>query len=119
MKDIDTIIDEYRNYAIMHWNASKEGDYKTANKNYSKLTKIYKTFVVNQELRETALLKLLNDESYAVQTWAASHCLGLGEFKDSAIKCLEYISRLNSTEAPSFEAKMTLQVWKEKGSLSF
>jgi hypothetical protein len=119
MKDINKVIEEYRNYAVLHWNASREGDYKTANKNYAKLTKIYKQLLGNEELREKALIQLLNDSNYAVQVWAAAHSLGLGQYKEDAVSRLEYISILSANEAPSFEAKMTLQVWREKGALTF
>jgi hypothetical protein len=119
MKDSNKIIEEYRNYAVLHWNASREGDYKTANKNYAKLTKIYKCLFDNEELREIILPQLLNDSSYAVQLWAAAHSLGLGRDKDTAVLKLEHISKMGTNEAPSFEAKMTIQVWREKGSLTF
>ncbi|KJS16092.1 MAG: hypothetical protein VR69_10855 [Peptococcaceae bacterium BRH_c4b] len=119
MKDFNKIIEEYRSYAALHWSASREGDYKTANKNYAKLTKIYKSFLNSKELSERALPQLLNDSNYSVQVWAAAHCLGLGLYKDAAVNRLEHISKMSANEAPSFEAKMTLQVWKEKGTLTF
>ncbi|OPX41899.1 hypothetical protein CLHUN_42320 [Ruminiclostridium hungatei] len=119
MKDINKIIEEYKNYAVLHWKASREGDYKTANKNYAKLTKIYNQLLDSEELREKILLHLLNDENYTVQLWAAAHSLALGKFKEDAVSKLEFISKLSSNEAPSFEAKMTLQEWSEKGILTF
>ena len=119
MIDVNKIIEEYKNYASLHWNASREGDYKTANKNYAKLTKIYKQLLSSEELREKVLLHLLNDKSYAVQLWAAAHSLALGQFKEEAESKLELISKLSANEAPSFEAKMTLQEWREKGILTF
>ena len=119
MKDVNKIIDEYRNYAILHWDASREGDYKTANNNYTKLTKVYKQFLGDEKLRNIVLIQLLNDNNYAVQVWAAAHSLGLGQYKDDALSKLEFISKLSSNEAPSFEAKMTLKVWREKRKLTF
>ena len=119
MKDVNKIIEDYRNYASLHWNASHEGDYKTANKNYAKLTKIYKQMLSSEELKETLLIQLLNDNNYAVQVWAAAHSLGLGKYKDVAVYKLEYISKLSANDAPSFEAKMTLQEWRDKGTLTF
>jgi hypothetical protein len=119
MKDIKKIIEEYKYFAVLHWNASREGDYKTANKNYAKLTKIFKQLQGSEELQEKVLVQLLNDNNYAVQLWAAAHSLGLGQYKDDAVSKLEFISKMNADEAPSFEAKMTLQVWREKGTLTF
>jgi hypothetical protein len=119
MKEREKIIEEYKDYAMLHWNASHEGDYKTANKNYDKLTKLFKILLNNQELREETLPQLLHDSDYCVQAWAAAHCLGLGIYQDEAISILEQISEMSASEAPSFEAKMTLKVWKEKGILTF
>jgi len=113
------IIENYRNYAILHWDSSREGDYKTANRNYAKLTKIFNQLLNNKELQEKILIQLLHDSSFAVQVWAAAHCLGIGRYTDEALSRLECISNLNDDEAPRFEARMTLQVWKEKGTLTF
>ncbi|GEM_PF-849020 len=119
LKIYNNIINNYKDYAVSHWNASKEGDYKTANKYYSKLKKIYKQLMSNEEIRESVLDILLNDSNYAVRLWAASHSLGLGFQKNRAENILQYIAKLSSEKAPSFEAKMTLEVWKEKGKLIF
>jgi hypothetical protein len=118
-KDGAKILEEYRDFATSHWNASREGDFKTANKIYTKLTKIFNILLINQEFSEVILPKLLNDSNYCVQSWAAAHCLGLGVYKDEAVYKLEQISKMSASEAPSFEAKMTLQVWREKGVLTF
>lgn len=119
MKDIENIQKDYKEFAILHWKASREGDHKTANKNYSKLTKIYKMFLNNEDLKKVVLPILLNDSNYSVQAWAASHCLGLGIYKEEAVAKLEEISRKPREKAPSFEAKTTLEVWREKGTLTF
>ena len=119
MKDRKKIIEEYKESAVLHWNASYKGDYRTANKNYAKLTKIFKMLLNSQELREETLPQLLHVSDYCVQAWAAAHCLGLGVYQDEAISILENISEMHASEAPSFEAKMTLKVWKEKGILTF
>lgn len=75
--------------------------------------------LISEELRDKVLLHLLNDKNYAVQLWAAAHSLALGQFKEEAVSKLELISKLSVNEAPSFEAKMTLQEWREKGILTF
>jgi len=118
MKDVNKIIEEYRNNAVLHWNASREGDYKTANKSYAKLSQIYKLLIQSEELSKNVLLNLLNDQNYAVQLWAASHCLALENSKEGAVLKLELISKMSSNEAPSFEAKMILNEWREKGKLT-
>ncbi len=119
IKDVDKIIEEYKSYAVNHWKASCEGDHKSANRYYTKLTKLYNIFLENDEIKQSALVLLLNDNNYAVQNWASAHCLGLGYMEKEAEDTLIVIVNLTPNEAPSFEAKMTLKVWKEKGTLTF
>lgn len=119
MKDLNKIIEDYKNSALNHWKATCEGDNKSANKYYSRLTKIYKLFMENNEIKELILPQLINDSDYSVQTWASAHGLGLDFMKEEAKNKLLLISKLPPNEAPSFEAKMTLQVYKEKGTLTF
>ena len=119
MKDKENIIEEYKDYAALHWTASREGDYKTANKNYAKLTKIFKILSNSQKLQEETMPRLLNDNDFCVQVWAAAHCLSLGVYQTEAIFILENVSEMSASEAPSFEAKMTLKAWKEQGKLTF
>ncbi len=119
MDDIIKIIEDYREYAILHRKASYNGDYKTVNKNYDKLKKIYTLLFNNSGLREKILPQLLNDTNFAVKLWASAHSLGIGEYKEKALDNLEYISKLSSNDTPSFEAKMTLQEYKAKGYLRF
>lgn len=119
MNDINKMIESYKESSIAHCKASKEGDYKTANKNYSKLTKFFKQFKGDEVFRSKALEILLKDSNYSVQLWAASHSLGLGFETKKAEEILRFISELSSNLAPSFEAKMTLDVWEKKGELTF
>lgn len=119
MKGILDRKSEYRDYAKLHWIASKEGDYKSANKYYTKLTKIYKILQSNNLIAKEFLQEMLIDDNNAVQSWAAAHCLGMGILIDIAIKTLEDISRKTAQEAPRLEAQMTLEVWREKGTLTF
>lgn len=119
MDDVNKIFEEYRKNAINHWKTSREGDHKSANKYYSKINKIYKIFLENEDIKESVLSKLLNDSNYAVQNWASAHCLGLGYMRKEAEDRLVFLSTLTPDEAPSFEAKMTLKVWREKGTLTF
>ena len=41
-KKIDEFLQEYTNAAILHGKATLVGDYKTANKQYANLTKLYR-----------------------------------------------------------------------------
>jgi len=119
MKDVKKIILEYEECAVLHWNASRKGDYRTANRNYAQLTQIYKKYLNNKELQEEILPQLLYAAEYCTQAWAAAHSLGLGIYQDEAVSILERISEMSESIAPSFEAKMTLKVWREQGKLTF
>lgn len=116
---IESIIEEYINLSTSHWNASRVGDYKTVNNSYTKLKRIFKILQNDEQLSKEMLLILLNNSSFCVQLWAASHCLALGIYLDEALMKLEQISKLEAKVAPSFEAKMTLKVWRENGVLNF
>lgn len=113
MKNIIDIKSRYREYVNNHWMASRGGDYKLANRMYSKLLKIYKELDKNKNEATIFLEEMLTDKSFAVQMWAASDCLGLGILIKKAIETLEMISLKNADEAPRFEAEMVLKEWKK------
>jgi len=117
MKDIKDLIEEYRKAAILHGEATEEGDYKLANKQHSKLTKIYKILEKDNELQEKVLGQLLKDENIYISSWAAAHCLGLNIYVDEAVNVLKEISKRKGFVG--FNAEMILRIWKEKAKLKF
>ncbi|WAM32025.1 HEAT repeat domain-containing protein [Caldicellulosiruptor naganoensis] len=119
MKDVKKLIEEYRNAAILQKEASSDGDYRTANKQYSRLTKIYKILEKDKDLREKVLRELLKDENIYVSSWAAAHCLGLNIYVDEAVKLLEEIAKRKDIGILRLDAEMTLKVWREEGQLKF
>jgi len=117
MIDVKKLIEEYRNAAILQKEASRDGDYKTANKQYSKLIRIYKILEKDKDLREKVLKELLKDENICVSSWAAAHCLRLNIYVDEAVKLLEEIAKRKDIGIWRFDAEMTLKVWREEGKL--
>jgi len=116
--DIDKIKIQYINSAKEHRRASFSGDFKIANKEYKKLRKIFNDIQVNIIDRKF-LIELLNGEELEVATWAAVHMLGLKFETKRAVKLLDNVARNDDLGMLSFNAKMTLKVWKEKGELTF
>lgn len=78
MKNLKVKKSDYIKYTHMHWEASKVGDHKTANKCNTKLTKIFKDLENDLTFAMEFLEVMLLNESYAVQSWAAAYYLGLG-----------------------------------------
>ncbi|MDD4496174.1 MAG: hypothetical protein PHV32_17840 [Eubacteriales bacterium] len=117
MKNIDSIINQYKIAADLHGNALKNGDKKTANKHYTALKIIYKSLQKESELQTEIFRLLLSDQSYYVNAWAAAHCLGLKILINEAIKVLEELSQRKDIGITRLDAEMTLKVWKEKGTL--
>ena len=110
--ELESAIEEYKDYAINHGKAILEGDSDTANQNYDKLK------TVLQKIREfgneggLALLSLLEEDNQSIRCWAATDSLKFDENK--AKKALKKLSKEDGIIA--FDAKMVLKEWK-KGTL--
>ena len=117
-KSIDEIIKQYETSGKLMYEATLSGDYKTNNKEGAKLLKIYKLFEEDLELAKECIPILLNNENVVLQTEAAAYCLALRINTKCAEKKLEEIGNDSNNGIFGFNAKMTLQVWKEKGELT-
>ncbi|APD06392.1 hypothetical protein UJ101_00855 [Flavobacteriaceae bacterium UJ101] len=106
-------INDFIEASIKHGEASKEGDYKLANKNYDKLVSILKYLKENDSI--FILKKFLIHEDLNVQLWAATFLLE--ENEEEAIKLMTKIANQNIPHY-SFDAKITLEEWK-KGNLKW
>ncbi|MBN2894052.1 MAG: hypothetical protein JXL97_19435 [Bacteroidales bacterium] len=116
--DLEKIKDDYCKSAIAHRKASFQGEYKTANKEAKKLKEFFTLFLENK-IDKKILVELLENEKVAIATWAAAHLLGLKYEMKKAEALLTKISNSDHLGMISFNAKMTLKVWKEKGELTF
>jgi len=67
-------------------------------------------------LAKEVLPSLFEHESVKVKICAAAHCLALEIYEEQAVDILEKVSKLNM-RVFSFEAEMTLKVWREQGFL--
>ena len=93
-----------------------DGEYKIGNREGKKIIKLFKLLEEDIDLAKEVLPSLFDHESVKVKTCAAAHCLALKIFEQQAVDILEEIAKLN-VRVFSFEAEMTLEVWREKGDL--
>ena len=110
IKDIPAALALFEESAIKHAEATKEGDYKTGNKNYHKKVKAVSYLKEQGSIDE--LLKYLNHENVGVRMAAATYLLPKYEKKGTEV--LEAISK--SSDFLSFIAETTLSEWR-KGNL--
>jgi len=111
IKDKDQALKFFVESAIEHTKGSHNGDYKLANKNFTKVAKSAKYLRDNDALVE--LNQLIEHEEKGVQLWALTYLL-------STCECLakEKLSEIRDANLThySFNAKMILQEW-ESGNL--
>ena len=93
-----------------------DGEYKIGNKEGKKIIKLFRQLEVNIDLAKEVLSSLFEHESLKVKICAAAHCLALEIFEKESVDILERIVELNE-RVFSFEAEMTLKVWREQGFL--
>lgn len=93
-----------------------EGEYKIGNKEGKKIIKLFKLLEEDIDMAKEVLPSLFGHESVKVKICAAAHCLALKIFEGQAVDILEKISKLD-IRVFSFEAEMTLKVWREQGYL--
>jgi hypothetical protein len=117
MMDKSQMKQDYIDHAIIHQQASCNGDYLLANKAYRKIENLRKQFSTNNEFAKELLSELLQMDNPSVQVWASAHSLELGINIEMAKAVLERISRLPNIGIISFTAEMTLKQW-QKGELS-
>jgi len=111
INDIDHALLIFEESSIEHIKASLNGDFKLANRNYSKIVKAATYLRDNDTLSN--LKRLLEHEEKGVQMWALTYLLSICERE--AKKRLIEIRDADLTHY-SFHAKMILQEW-ESGNL--
>lgn len=110
IKDISTALSIFEEAATNHAEATKQGDYKTGNKNYDKVIKAVSYLKEQNSL--DALLQYLNHTIVGVRVAAATFLLP--KYEKEGVKVLEEVSK--SSDFFSFIAETTLSEW-QKGNL--
>jgi hypothetical protein len=112
IKDTEAALIKFEEAAIKHAEATEQGDYKTANKNYVVITKVMAFLKEHNEMQK--LSEFLNHSSDGVKGWAATYLLPIKERE--AIQALEEIAKGSGIR--SLAAETTLSEWR-KGNLKF
>ncbi len=98
-------------------NCTSRKEVKRHNSAMKKLGELYK--IVVEEPNKSFLLELLQNNNDRVRVIAAAHCLGLNEYVEEAQEALSDVAINSNNQFISFEAKSTLDVWKQQGYLKF
>ena len=109
----DKIFQEYINAAMEHGQATLEGNYKVANKQYARLKIIFKKFEKDHLLADNLLETLFQNSNVSVRIWAATHALKLSIRTNEAEKLLKEISRDNSLGIFRLDSEMVLKEWEK------
>jgi Domain of unknown function (DUF2019) len=108
IKDIESALKSFEAAADKQAEATEQGDYKTANKNYDII--IAAIEFLKEHNRLILLDEFLNHSSVGVRLWAASYLLNIK--KDEAVKTLIAIARSGGIH--SLTAGTTLSEWKKR-----
>lgn len=115
MKELsrNTITNQYIKSGVIGYETTLNGDYKKGNKEYTKIKKVYQYLEKNIDVAKQVLPSLFNYENVEVRSIVSAHCLALGIFIKEAEEILNSIANDKKNGIFSFNAEMTLKVWKE------
>jgi len=111
------VINQYIETCAILLETASNGDYKRGNKEHKKILKVFKSLEENLDVAKASLPILLEHDNIATRVAAAAHCIALNIFVDEAEKTLENAANDESNKVHSFDAEMTLKVWREQGYL--
>jgi len=97
--------------------ASSQGDFRRNNKAMKSLQKIFKNFEKDVESASVILSDLLKHENNCVRAGAAAFCLSLKIHLKEAEQALKDVAKKSDSKIVSFNAKSTLEIWKDQGYL--
>ncbi len=92
--------------------ATKQGDYKTHNREFMKRDKIHQFLALRPDLAKEVYQELLKHECIVSRLSAAAQCLKNGFFIEKAEDILAMMEKEKSTGLYSLDAHMTLRVWR-------
>jgi hypothetical protein len=108
--NIDSALALFEESAIIHAEATEQGNYKLANKSYAKIIEAINFLKSNHALMH--LYDFLNHSSVGVRMWSATYLLP--EKENDSIKTLKAI--VNGGGIHSLTAETTISEWR-KGNL--
>ncbi|MBE5934266.1 MAG: hypothetical protein E7262_00555 [Lachnospiraceae bacterium] len=108
---------EYRKFCSQLNEGTSKNDIKRHNLAMKKLSELY--YKIEPQEDKSFVLELLNEKNIRIGLLVASHCLGWGIYIKEAKNVLKKISKSSENQEIAFDAKMTLEVYKEQGYLKF
>ena len=114
---VDEVIDIYEKAGVILYEAAFVGDYKSSNKEGARLIKIFKLFEKDLNFGHECINRLINSKNVVIRSKAAAYCLALNYRVSYAESVLQEIADNPDNKIFSFNANMTLKVWKENGYL--
>ena len=115
--DKEAVIRQHEESGQLIFDAACCGDYKTHNREGSKLIRIFKMLEKNPDLAMACIDELLKSDNVVARTYAASYCLALKRNVETGERELEAIMQNPANRIFCLNAEMTLKVWREKGEL--
>ena len=88
-------------------------DYKTNNREIKKLHKLFVELSKNLTLAHEVYRELLNTDIATTKAISSVECLRLGILQEQALFTLRELANRTDIGIISFEAEMTLKMWKE------
>lgn len=107
------VINEYIRIGNVLQETYKNMDYKVGNKEGKKIVRVFKIMENDLELAMKSLPELFSSENEIVRVKAAASSIALGIFVKEAKAVLEEVGRVGNN-INSFNAKMTLEVWRKQ-----
>jgi hypothetical protein len=107
--NVEALLGQYAELAILHGQALSEADHKSANRLHSRITRIYNTLQALGDEARNELLALLEHPEMSVRSWAAAHAL------DFAPERGEPVLAQIAAEGPmpfSLSAETVLDAWR-------
>lgn len=106
---ISKLINLFTQSSQLHYQASLDGDFRTANKQVSKINKIHKSLIKFGQDGRDALLALVEDKDPSVAAMAAAYSL-----KHNPETCIRVLKCLSSRpDLLGFQAKHALIRWNK------
>ncbi len=98
-------------------NGYSRKDIKRHNIAMKELSKLFHE--IKGEANKSILLELLEEGDDKTKSLVAAHCLGLNAYVKEAKRVLTQIAKNKEDRILAFDAKSTLEVWKQQGYLKF
>lgn len=115
----EKFISDFISASLRHMDPTGNSDSTIVNKAYDELVILNKQLQKNNELTNEVLPELLKSVDFRISTRAAAFCLSLNKYTKEAEKVLEKAVKRTDIGLVSFDAKMTLMVWREQGFIIF